>query len=163
MSTEGYDVNQSSQSDLVRKCEQNFYLTATIQGRLSYLLMSIHAVTPSICARLTTYNPGPILFYNMLYGVAAHLHCRPHMQLLGSFHRVAFSILGSIAFNHSCMMGFQWVVNTFPMRPYLRTFMGFFVGRLMMVYFLAYMYHVDSRSVVGQIVERDANYESMYL
>ncbi|XP_031357414.1 uncharacterized protein LOC116181251 isoform X2 [Photinus pyralis] len=92
MSTEGYDVNQSSQSDLVRKCEQNFYLTATIQGRLSYLLMSIHAVTPSICARLTTYNPGPILFYNMLYGVAAHLHCRPHMQLLGSFHRVAFRL-----------------------------------------------------------------------
>ncbi|KAK5639833.1 hypothetical protein RI129_010644 [Pyrocoelia pectoralis] len=150
------------QEDLIRECERNFYLIATIQGRLSYLVMSIHAVNPSICERFTLYNPGPLLFYNMVYGVAANLHSRPHMQLLGSFHRLTFSILGSLIFNHSTMLVYEWVVNTFPTRPYLCTFMGFFTGRLMLVYFLAYLYHVDTRSIAGHLLPRDPNYESMY-
>lgn len=40
-----------TEEEILNQCRDNFYLTATIQGRLAYLLMSIHAVNPHIFAR----------------------------------------------------------------------------------------------------------------
>ncbi|KAF5290274.1 hypothetical protein FQR65_LT11607 [Abscondita terminalis] len=153
-----------TQDQLSQECIDNFYLIATIQGRFAYLLMSIHAVNPSIFIRLLGVNPGPFLFKNMIYGLAVHLHSRPHMHVLGGLHRTIFSVLGSLMFNNTTMMVYEWVAKNMPQdRPYLLTSAGFVAGRILIMYFLAYLYHVDTRSVVGRNLRRDRNYETMYL
>ncbi|KAK4872783.1 hypothetical protein RN001_014812 [Aquatica leii] len=99
----------------------------------------------------------------MIYGFAVHLHSRPHMQLVGGFHRLIFSVLGSCMFNYSSMMVYEWLMTKVPNdRPFLLTFAGFFTGRLLIVHLLAYLYHVDTRSVIGRSLRRDLNYETMY-
>nr|CAI5854390.1 unnamed protein product [Callosobruchus analis] len=76
---------------------------------------------------------------------------------------MSFGILGSLMFNHSSMLCFNWLRTVFPDRPYLLTFMSFVSGRIMMVHLLAFLYHMDTRSAVsGPSVRRDSTFEGMY-
>lgn len=72
------------------------------------------------------------------------------------------SILGSMMFNYSSIFFFNWLSKSIPDRPYLLTFLGFLGGRILMVHFLAYLYHIDTRSIVGSTLRHDAAYETMY-
>ncbi|KAF5281138.1 hypothetical protein FQA39_LY17870 [Lamprigera yunnana] len=112
-----------TQDELIQEYWNNFNVTATLQGRVAYALMSIHAVNPWIFSR----------------------------------------VLGSLMFNHSTMLIYQWVLRIVPEhRPYSLTFLGFLCGRLLTVYILAYLYHVDTRSIIGVRLRRNTNYETMY-
>lgn len=45
------NTQELTDEDLLDQCIDNFYLTASIQGRVAYLLMSIYAVNPHIWHR----------------------------------------------------------------------------------------------------------------
>ncbi|XP_063919715.1 uncharacterized protein LOC135134811 [Zophobas morio] len=140
---EGSDyINAEMEHRHLLKFLELFYITATLQGRIAYFLMSIHAVNPSILKSFTDYNPKKYLFANMVYGVGVMLYCRPSMRAISRFNRTVFSILGSLMFNHSSLL-----------------FYG--CGRVMMLHLLAYLYHVDSR-YRGFHIRPYPEYESMY-
>lgn len=150
-----------SEEDIINDCIQSFYFTASVQGRLAYLIMSIHAVNPDIISAICSYNPKPLLFTNMLYGIGVYIYSRPNMVQLSPIHRATFSVLGSMSFNYSSMLVYDWLVEKLVDRPYLLTFMGFMCGRLMMLHLLAYIYHVDNR--VPGSVRRNSAFDAMYI
>lgn len=51
MSTNANTNQQLTDEDLLNQCIDNFYITASVQGRVAYLLMSIYAVNPVIWHR----------------------------------------------------------------------------------------------------------------
>lgn len=150
-----------SEEDIIKECIESFYLTASLQGRLAYLIMSIHAVNPEIVSTVWNYNPKPLLFSNMLYGIGVYIYSRPNMMQFNPIHRTTFSVLGSMSFNYSSMLVYDWLVEKLSDRPYLLTFMGFLCGRLMMLHLLAYIYHVDNR--VPGSVRRNSAFDAMYM
>nr|XP_008190955.1 PREDICTED: uncharacterized protein LOC103312336 isoform X1 [Tribolium castaneum] len=154
-------INAELQRREIFKFYEMFSISATLQGRVAYLLMSIHAVNPHIVKSFTNCDPKHYLFMNMLYGVAIMIYCRPSMYAISKFNRAAFSILGSLMFNHSSMLCYEWLVEKLSHRPYLLTFLGFLSGRIMMLHLLAYCYHVDSR-YRGFHIRPYPEYESMY-
>lgn len=67
-------------------------------------------------------------------------------------------------FNYSSMQLYDYLVDKFSERLYLLTFLGYLSGRILMVHFLAYLYHVDSRSIIStRSVTPNSNFESMYI
>lgn len=61
--------NQLTDEDLLNQCIDNFYFTASIQGRVAYLLMSIYAVNPNIWHRygaLYNHNPNDSFYIYVL-------------------------------------------------------------------------------------------------
>lgn len=148
--------------EAIDECIGNFYTVANLQGRISYMLMSVHALRPDFLIQLLHYDPHQILWYNMLYGTGIHIYSRPNMRALNVFHRVVFSVLGSMMFNYSAMSVFRYIRERLAdERPQFLAFMGFMAGRLMMLNLLAYLYHVDSR--VPGTIRRDSLFESMYI
>lgn len=152
--------NMREEEIAIEECIGNFYTIASLQGRIGYLLMSIHAVNPAILNSLLPSDPRQILWYNMLYGTAFHIYSRPNMRTLTTVHRTIFSVLGSLMFNYSAMGVFGYYAERLGERPYLMTFLGFITGRIMILHFLAYLYHVDARSAGA--VRRDNLFDSMY-
>ncbi|XP_022920340.1 uncharacterized protein [Onthophagus taurus] len=148
--------------DLFNQCLDNFYTTASIQGRVAYLLMSVYAVNPNIWHRFTLYNPSHILFSNMIYGAAVHIYSRPAMRPISGGNRIVFSILGSMMFNYSSMLVFEFLKEKLDHRPILLTLLGFICGRMMMLHFLSYLYHVDRISRVDRNFRRNPAFDSMY-
>ncbi|KAK9746800.1 hypothetical protein QE152_g5851 [Popillia japonica] len=140
----------------------NFYITASVQGRVAYLLMSIYAVNPVIWHRFIDYNPSHIIFSNMIYGSTVYIFSRPAMRPISIVNRLIFSILGSMMFNYSSMLVYEYLVGKWNHRPVLLTVLGFFAGRLMMLHYLSYLYHVDRMSRIERNFERNAAYDSMY-
>nr|XP_023014383.1 uncharacterized protein LOC111504122 isoform X2 [Leptinotarsa decemlineata] len=115
-----------------------FYLAATFQGRAAYFLMSIHAVNPGVLTQILGIDPFPYLWATMIYGVAIMIFSRPSMRVIFPLNRIAFG-------------------------PFMRTFMGFLSGRLMMVHLLAFLYHIDTRTNIPDLyVTRDVAFEGMY-
>lgn len=152
--------NARDEERIIDDCIRTFYRIATLQGRIAYLLMSIHAVNPAILNRLLHNKLHQILWYNMLYGTTIHLYSRPNMRPVNPGHRICFSILGSLMFNYSAMRVFGYFAQYVEERPYLMTFLGFLAGRAMIVQLLAYLYHVDSRS--GTVAIGDHLFDSIY-
>lgn len=151
--------NGTDEETLIEDCLKTFYTIATIQGRLAYLFMSIHAVNPNILTSLLHYNPHKILWYNMLYGTTLHLYSRPNMKPLTTGHRIAFSVLGSMMFNYSAMRVFASFAEHTDDYPYLMVLLGFLAGRGMMLNLMAYLYHVDCRAGT---IRRDNYFDSIY-
>nr|XP_023014381.1 uncharacterized protein LOC111504122 isoform X1 [Leptinotarsa decemlineata] len=140
-----------------------FYLAATFQGRAAYFLMSIHAVNPGVLTQILGIDPFPYLWATMIYGVAIMIFSRPSMRVIFPLNRIAFGMLGSLMFNHASMVCFKYLCTVFPDRPFMRTFMGFLSGRLMMVHLLAFLYHIDTRTNIPDLyVTRDVAFEGMY-
>ncbi|GJQ76375.1 hypothetical protein Trydic_g2093 [Trypoxylus dichotomus] len=148
--------------DLLNQCVDNFYFTASIQSRVAYLLMSIYAVNPNIWHRFIEYSPSHILFSNMIYGSAVYIYSRPAMRPISVVNRVVFSILGSMMFNYSSMLVYDYLVRKWSHRPILVTILGFFCGRIMMLHYLSYLYHVDRMSRIERNFQRNAAFDSMY-
>nr|XP_015833289.1 PREDICTED: uncharacterized protein LOC103312336 isoform X3 [Tribolium castaneum] len=84
-------INAELQRREIFKFYEMFSISATLQGRVAYLLMSIHAVNPHIVKSFTNCDPKHYLFMNMLYGVAIMIYCRPSMYAISKFNRAAFS------------------------------------------------------------------------
>ncbi|KAJ8949984.1 hypothetical protein NQ318_002393 [Aromia moschata] len=146
-----------------RNLVQNFCLAAIFQGRLSYCLMSIHAVNPHILNYWLSFDLYPYLWANMVYGITIMIYTRPSLRVISPFNRMVFGILGSLMFNHSSMICYNWLSTIIPDNSYFLTFMGFLAGRIMMVHLLAFLYHIDTRTnVPGVIVLRNSTFESMY-
>ncbi|XP_018323393.1 uncharacterized protein LOC108735754 [Agrilus planipennis] len=151
-----------------------FYVTASLQGKIAYLLMSVHVVNPGIFISwnlrkvnifsVLQYNPHTLLFRNMVYGMAVHIFSRPSMFSLIFTTRLSFSILGSMMFSYSSLQVFEWLIGKMGDNHInLLTLLGFLAGRLMMGSLVAYLYHVDSRNVFAyRYVRRDNVLESMY-
>lgn len=152
--------NMRDEDAAIEECMRNFYTVATLQGRMAYLFMSIHAVNPEILNNILPFDPHHILWCNMFYGTTLHLYARPNMGQFTLVHRAIFSILGSLMFNYSTMRVFRYFAERLDERPLLMTILGFTAGRIMMFHFLAYLYHVDSRT--PGTTRRDAMYDSMY-
>jgi hypothetical protein len=85
-------VNAEMEHRKLLKFYDIFCITATLQGRVAYLLMSIHAVSPYFVKSLTVYEPKNYLFVNMLYGIGIMLYCRPSMMAISKFNRAIFRI-----------------------------------------------------------------------
>lgn len=143
----------------VEQCVNNFAIIASMQGRIAYMIMSVHAIKPSILTNLLKFNPHNILWYNMLYGMAVYIYSRPSMKSLLSGHRAMFSILGSCMFNFTAMRVFAYLAQYVDRRPNLMPVLGFMIGRTMLLRFLAYLYHVDTR---GGHLRRDSYYDFLY-
>ncbi|KAJ8975546.1 hypothetical protein NQ317_009202 [Molorchus minor] len=157
------DVTVLSEEEQWRLLVENFCLAAIFQGRLAYCLMSIHAVNPSIMNYCFGTDLYPYLWANMVYGIAVMIYCRPCLRPIAPFNRMVFGLLGSLMFNHSSMICFNWLSHIIPDNIYFLTFMGFISGRIMMVHLLAFLYHVDTRTnVPGVTVVRDSTFEAMY-
>ncbi|KAJ8968769.1 hypothetical protein NQ314_002118 [Rhamnusium bicolor] len=143
---------------------RDFFIAAIFQGRFAYCLMSLHAVNPSILTYFVNSDPYPYLWANMVYGITVMIYTRPSLSVIAPFNRMVFGVLGSLMFNHSSMICYDWLTTLYPDSPYLLTFMGFMSGRLMMVHLLAFLYHIDTRSnIPGTIIRRDFAFETMYL
>lgn len=153
------DVSIRDENTAAEECLKNFFTIASFQGRLAFLLMSIHAVIPTLLTDLLHFNPHKILWYNMLYGIGMHLFARPSMRPLNTGQRMVFSILGSWMFNTSAMKVFGHFAAGAEERPYLMTFFSFMTGRMMILNLLAYLYHVDHRAGT---IRRNSFYDSMY-
>lgn len=151
--------NPQDEDAAVEECIRNFYTIATIQGRIAYLLMSIHAVNPNILTDLLRFNPHRLLWYNMLYGITLHMYSRPNMRPLTPGHRMTFSLLGSLMFNYTSMKVFEYFAKNADERPYLMLVLSFIAGRTMMLHLLAYLYHVDTRA---GLIRRDQWFDSIY-
>ncbi|XP_072384811.1 uncharacterized protein [Diabrotica undecimpunctata] len=143
---------------------RSFSWAASLQGGIAYFLMSIHAVNPYILITIFGFDPYYFLWVTMVYGLGIMILSRPAMRPISPVNRIAFGILGSLMFCHASRNCFDWLNYLYPERTYLRTFLGFFSGRIMMVHFLAYLYHVDTRTnIPGVHVHRDRVFEQMYM
>lgn len=149
-----------SEEEALNECINNFYTIATLQGRIAYLLMSVHAVNPAILTNLFHRDPHGFLLANMLYGTAVHIFSRANMTPLNFSYRTTFSVLGSLMFNYSVMSVYGWLAERLQDRPISLGMTAFTAGRLMMLCLLAFLYHVDTRRP-GQI-RRSSLFDSMY-
>lgn len=153
-------MSNNARDEDIEECIRNFYRVATLQGRIAYLFMSIHAINPAILNSILPSDPYQILWANMMYGTTLHLYARPNMRNLNTFHRSVFAFGGSIMFNCSVMKVFAYFNENLDERPIFMTFLGFVTSRIMLLYFLAYLYHVDSRE--PGLVRRNSWFDSMY-
>ncbi|CAG9861533.1 unnamed protein product [Phyllotreta striolata] len=141
----------------------SFYNCAMLQGTVAYLLMSIYAVAPQEISSYLGFDLAGYLWSNMVYGLSVVIFSRPTFRSVSPSNRIAFALLGSLMFNHASMNCFSWIHRTFPERPYVRGFLGFFAGRIMMVHFLAFLYHMDTRTITpGVRMERSPVFEQIY-
>ncbi|XP_044764355.1 uncharacterized protein LOC123320924 [Coccinella septempunctata] len=115
-----------------------------IQGSIPYILMSLLEVHHDLVVSYMGKYFFPFLFYNMVYGMAVMLYMRPSMRRIYGFHRLTFSILGSLMFNHSSVKFFSWLIIKMPQQPLLRTAVAFVCGRIIIFFFISYLYHVDN-------------------
>ncbi|XP_060520803.1 uncharacterized protein LOC132698627 [Cylas formicarius] len=133
---------------------------AAIQGRISYCIMSVHAVNPHIFRYLSDYDPYTYLLWNMIYGITIMIATSPALNTIVPFTRFTFGFMGSLAFNYSSLMFYGYLSDIFYDRPLLLTVLGFISGRVMMVHLLAFLYHIDSL-VTG--TRRHSAFDAMYL
>ncbi|KAF7271033.1 hypothetical protein GWI33_015999 [Rhynchophorus ferrugineus] len=142
---------------------QTFCQVASLQGRLAYCLMSVHAVNPAILQIFTDYDIYNILFWNMIYGITVMITARPALRPLMPLHRLTFGILASLSFNHSTLLWYRWLSHRFENNIMLLTFLGYLSGRIMIVHLLAFLYHIDTRCNDTLRPRRDPAFESMYM
>nr|XP_022920349.1 uncharacterized protein LOC111428860 isoform X3 [Onthophagus taurus] len=77
-----------------------------------------------------------------------------------SYETNKWSILGSMMFNYSSMLVFEFLKEKLDHRPILLTLLGFICGRMMMLHFLSYLYHVDRISRVDRNFRRNPAFDS---
>ncbi|KAK9878379.1 hypothetical protein WA026_021686 [Henosepilachna vigintioctopunctata] len=141
------DVDYSTpvtQEEEYRLLYNKIKFLSSIQGSVSYILMSVLAVHRELVTSYTGEHTIPFIYLNMVFGMSVMLYTRPALQKIYKFHRFTFSLLGSLMFNQASMIFFNWLVVQLPERPWLRTLIGFFGGRLIIFYFITYLYLVDS-------------------
>ncbi|XP_050315107.1 uncharacterized protein LOC126749458 [Anthonomus grandis grandis] len=158
--------DQYSQSEEEARAEflTTFCDVAAFQGRVAYCLMSVYAVNPYVFEYFTDINFYPYFFWNMVYGITFMIVSRPSMRPLMPIHRATFSLLGSLSFNYSSLMWYDWLNVHLGERTILRTLAAYFSGRVFMVHLIAFMYHVDTRcTAVDQRPRRESVFEAMYL
>ncbi|XP_017778079.1 PREDICTED: uncharacterized protein LOC108563804 [Nicrophorus vespilloides] len=152
----------ATDEELFEQFCEDFATVAGMQGRVAYLLMSIHVANPCILHRFFSYDPSTVLYTNMVYGIGLMLYARPNMRPIGNINRIIFSLLGSLMFNFSSVAVFDHIRERFFRKPFLVTFLGFISGRFFMLHLLAYLYHVDIRSR-SRNVPRNSTFDSMYI
>lgn len=73
------------------------------------------------------------------------------------------SLLGSLSFNYSSLLCFDWIFKHLEDSPVIRTFLGYLAGRILMVHLLAFLYHIDTRCTdPGERPRRISAFEVMY-
>ncbi|KAL3276128.1 hypothetical protein HHI36_020847 [Cryptolaemus montrouzieri] len=145
-----FNYSRSTQEKQLQEFHERIKILSYLQGSLSYILMSLLAVHHHIVVSYMGPNFFPFLFVNMVYGMTFMLYSRPAMMRIFKFQRFTFSLLGSLMFNITSVKFFEWTLTKIPEQPWMRTLVAFLGGRLMLFYFIAYLYHVDS--TVGIIV-----------
>ncbi|KAL1517623.1 hypothetical protein ABEB36_001362 [Hypothenemus hampei] len=141
-----------------------FCQIASMQGRIAYCLMSLYSVNPSILNYFISTDLHPFLMWNMIYGITVMIISRPCLKSLMPVHQFSFSLLGSLAFNYSSLLWYQWLNSYLDEQTILRTILGYISGRVMMVHLLAFLYHIDTRcSNIGDRSRRLSAFEVMYL
>lgn len=62
----------------------------------------------------------------------------------------------------SCLM-YDWLKEHIS-NPYILSLLGFVSGRIAFVHFIAFLYHMDSRTIYrGRRIMRDPAFEVMYI
>lgn len=141
------------------------YFVAEYQGRLAYALMSVYASCVAKSPGKIHHDPRTIIFGNMVCGICIMIFGRPSMAILKLFYRIVFSIGGALMFNHASLIYFDWIQFMFPKSPFVAAALGYLGGRVFMVHYLAYLYHVDTRTTLlgYSRPKRDPRFEHMYI
>lgn len=84
-----YSDTRSDEAAL-QECYNKFCLVASVQGRIAYFLMSVHAVNPFILGSIINFDPFHILFKNMIYGCGVLIFWRPFLNKVYLPYRLSF-------------------------------------------------------------------------
>ncbi|XP_044736347.1 uncharacterized protein LOC123298417 [Chrysoperla carnea] len=128
-----------------------FYPIATLQGRVSYFLMSIYVINQAV---YDSWFGGtvlyPYLFANMVYGYTFILCTRVHFLTMAVPPRLIWSFLGSLMFSFASCITFQWIADNWGGKsPYPRvliaTILSVLYGRMYAGALLSYLNYVDKK------------------
>ncbi|KAL3284985.1 hypothetical protein HHI36_019114 [Cryptolaemus montrouzieri] len=141
-----------------------WYSAGELQGRLAYALMSIYAPCPKKFQQYIQYDLEPVLYGNMICGICIMIFGRKAMALIRIFYRVVFAVGGTFMFCEASLVYFRWIRDSFPDKSIEPICLGYFGGRVFMVHLLAYLYHVDTRTLMPGYLrpKYDMRYEYMY-
>ena len=102
----------SSSSSRKRKRDQTFggcilRRWMPLSGAVSYTALSLNIFHPQGLNQHLKSLHGPLansLLFNSHLGIGVYLFFRPHIRTLPSFHRVMFSVYGSVLFNFGSIL-----------------------------------------------------------
>ncbi|XP_044736517.1 uncharacterized protein LOC123298552 [Chrysoperla carnea] len=145
--TNGYGPIRPTKNKFILK----FYEIASLQGRVSYFLLSFYIINPrhydSWFGDTILY---PYLLANCVYGYIFVIFTRIHFMTMPILPRMLWSFMGSMMFTYSSLLTFEWIARHWgaksPNRKvYIATLLSFLYGRVYAGAFLSYLSFVDNK------------------
>ncbi|XP_053688026.1 uncharacterized protein LOC128737419 [Sabethes cyaneus] len=112
--------------------ENILYFYFPLQSMVSYAALSVNVMNPSIAIRLLPKRDVTnFLLVHTLFGTTLYLYSRPHLAVVPSQRRVAYSICGSVLFSFGSVLVWAVLRSAIPRNHTLATALGLSSGFLL--------------------------------
>ncbi|XP_058835243.1 uncharacterized protein LOC131692292 [Topomyia yanbarensis] len=148
------DANQSLVKKLGLKPltkENILYFYFPLQSMVSYAALSVNVMNPSIAIRLLPKRDVTnFLLVHTLFGTTLYFYSRPHMAVVPSQRRVAYSICGSVLFSFGSVLVWAVLRSAVPRNQTLATVFGLSSGVALAKLAYDYLDSNDKQLVAGK-------------